>query len=144
VIISSGALSIRIDVPTAIFEVSNQTLTVRDRPASRKIRCGKDGRRLQQPWREWTAPAFEVGSEHPVPAGIDGEAVKLEPPLRFSIRPGVLRVRIAPQHPGASPSATLPESLGPSVRALARIAVARDPAPATAPNLPPQLTPKES
>ena len=62
-----------------------------------------------------------------MPAGIDGEAVKLDPPLRFRIRPGVLRVRIARQHPGASPSAMLPEGLGPSVRALARIAAGRDP-----------------
>jgi diacylglycerol kinase family enzyme len=94
--------------------------------------------RPQQPWREWTAPAFEVESEHPVPAGIDGEAVKLEPPMRFSIRPGVLRVRVAHQHPGASPSAILPEHLGPSVHALARIAVGRNP------TLPPQPIPKES
>ena len=64
-----------------------------------------------------------------MPAGIDGEAVKLQPPLRFRIRPGVLRVRIAGRHPGASPSAMLPEGLGQSVRALARIAIGRDPAP---------------
>ena len=89
---------------------------------------GRDGdsRRLQRPWREWTTPAFEVEAEHPVPAGIDGEAMKLEPPLRFRIRPGVLRVRIAPQHPGASPSAILPEGLGESLRALTRIAIGRD------------------
>ncbi len=96
------------------------------------------GGRPQQPWREWTAPAFEVSAEHPVPAGIDGEAMKLQPPMRFSILPGVLRVRIAPQHPGASPSALLPESLGPSLHALARIAAGHDPA------LPPQPPPKEN
>ena len=64
---------------------------------------GHDGRRPQRPWREWTAPHFEVDADHPVAAGIDGEAVQLEPPLRFIIRAGVLRVRIAHQHPGASP-----------------------------------------
>jgi diacylglycerol kinase family enzyme len=90
-----------------------------------------EGRRVApRPWREWTAPVLEVDADGPVPAGIDGEAVKLEPPLRFHIRPGVLRVRIARQHPGASPSATLPEGLGQSARALARIAVGRDPLPA--------------
>lgn len=47
--------------------------------------------------------AVECGK--PVPAGVDGESVLLEPPLRFRIRPHVLRVRIAPSHPGASPSA---------------------------------------
>ena len=71
----------------------------RRRPARDHRRRSADrrasGRRPQRPWREWTAPAFEVDSDHSVPAGIDGEAVKLEPPLRFRIRAGVLRVRIA-------------------------------------------------
>ena len=35
----------------------------------------------------------------------------LDAPLHFPIRPGVLRVRIARAHPGASPSATAPEGL---------------------------------
>ena len=97
-----------------------------------------EGARLpQRPWQEWTASVFEVDADHLVPAGIDGEAVKLEPPLRFNIRPGVLRVRIARLHPGASPSAMLPEGLWQSARALARIAAGRDP-------LPTQPTTKES
>jgi diacylglycerol kinase family enzyme len=91
----------------------------------------------QRRWREWTAPSFEVDADHPVPAGIDGEAAKLEPPLRFCIRPGVLRVRVARQHPGASPSAMLPEGLGQSARALARIA-------AGFPALPTEPTTKET
>jgi diacylglycerol kinase family enzyme len=82
----------------------------------------------RRPWREWTAPAFEVSADRTVPAGVDGEAMRLEPPLRFRTRPGVLRVRVARRHPGASPSASLPEGLGPSIRALARIAAGR-PAP---------------
>jgi hypothetical protein len=91
---------------------------------------GRGGGHLpQRPWREWTAPVFEVDAHHPVPAGIDGEAAELEPPLRFHIRPGVLRVRIARLHPGASPSAMLPEGVGQSARALARIAAGRDPVP---------------
>jgi diacylglycerol kinase-like protein len=86
------------------------------------------GRRLpQRPWREWTAPTFSVDADHPVPAGIDGETVELDPPLRFQIRPGVLRVRIASRHPGASPSASLPEGFADSVRALARIATTHNP-----------------
>ncbi len=48
---------------------------------------GQDGGLPQRVWREWTAPAFEVYAAHPVPAGIDGEAATLEPPLRFHIRP---------------------------------------------------------
>jgi hypothetical protein len=68
-----------------------------------------------------------------VPAGIDGEAVTLDPPLRFQIRAGVLRVRVARRHPGASPSAMLPEGLGPSARGLARIAAGRELLPSTEP-----------
>ncbi len=73
-------------------------------------------------FRQWTATAFEVGSDAPVPAGVDGEALVLEPPLRFTIRPGALRVRIAPQHPGASPSAAAPDSMLDGARKLFHIA----------------------
>jgi diacylglycerol kinase family enzyme len=82
------------------------------------------GRRLfQRPWREWSTPAFEVDADGPVAAGIDGEGVTLDAPLRFRIRPAALRVRIAAAHPGASPSAAMPEGAWETVRALARIAV---------------------
>jgi hypothetical protein len=94
---------------------------------------GHGGRLPQRPWREWTAHDFEVRADHPVPAGIDGEAVELDPPLHFRSRAGVLRVRIARRHPGASPSARLPESLGQAVGALARLAAGRDPLPNTKP-----------
>ena len=73
--------------------------------------------------QQWSAPSFEVRSDEPVAAGIDGEALKLDPPLRFATRPRALRVRIAPQHPGASPSATMPESPWDAIRAVAHVAV---------------------
>ena len=72
---------------------------------------------------EWTAPSFEVRSDGPVAAGIDGEALKLDPPLQFRTRPQALRVRIAPQHPGASPSAAMPDGPWDAVRAILRIAI---------------------
>jgi diacylglycerol kinase family enzyme len=98
----------------------------------RALGSARGRRRPQRPWRAWTAPAFEVRADRPVPAGIDGEAALLEPPLHFHIRPGVLRVRVARRHPGASPSAALPEGLADSVRALVRIAAGRtDPHPPT-------------
>jgi diacylglycerol kinase family enzyme len=106
-------------------------ITIAGAPTGR----GERGRLPQRPWREWTAPVFEVEAHHPVPAGIDGEAVKLEPPLRFRIRPGVLRVRIARRHPGASPSAMLPEGFAQGARALARIAVGSNPFPPTEPTM---------
>jgi diacylglycerol kinase family enzyme len=92
---------------------------------------GEHGRLPQRPVREWSAPTFEVDADNPVPAGIDGEAAKLEPPLRFGIRSKVLRVRVAPQHPGASPSALLPDGFVEGIRALALIAAGRDPLSAT-------------
>jgi diacylglycerol kinase family enzyme len=44
--------------------------------------------------RTWTARQLEVTATTPVHAGIDGEAVELDPPLRFVIRPLALRVRL--------------------------------------------------
>ena len=78
-------------------------------------------------WQEWTNPAFELDSPGPVPAGIDGEATTLEPPLRFRSRPGALRVRIAPHHPGASPSTLEPDTLVATLGALAGFVVGRRP-----------------
>ena len=93
--------------------------------------AGRSGRRSwgRRPWREWSAPAFEVRSGGPVSAGIDGETVLLDPPLRFAIRTGVLRARIAPQHPGASPSAAAPVGIRAVTRGLARIAAGHPPVP---------------
>jgi hypothetical protein len=78
-----------------------------------------DEKRVQK----WTTGSFEVHSDGPVAAGIDGEALKLDPPLRFRSRPQALRVLIAPQHPGASPSATMPKGPGDAIGAVARIAI---------------------
>jgi diacylglycerol kinase family enzyme len=86
---------------------------------------GERQRRLQRPWREWTAPEFEVRSEGTIAAGIDGEALVLQAPLRFSIRPRVLKVRIARAHPGASPSTAMPDSMLGTVREVLAIAAGR-------------------
>ena len=75
------------------------------------------------PLQQWSTPTFEVRSDHQVPAGLDGEAVNLEPPLHFASRPAALTVRIAPQHPGASPSAGLPDSVRELVPRLGDIAL---------------------
>jgi diacylglycerol kinase family enzyme len=60
------------------------------------------------PGRAWRATQLEVDAAAPVRAGIDGEAVELQAPLEFVIRPGALRVRISSRHPGVSPSGRLP------------------------------------
>jgi diacylglycerol kinase family enzyme len=59
------------------------------------------------PGRAWSATSVEVDALEPVHAGVDGEAVDLNPPLAFTIRLAALRVRISRRHPGASPSGRL-------------------------------------
>jgi diacylglycerol kinase family enzyme len=76
--------------------------------------------------REWTAEQFEIASDEPVPAGIDGEAVVLTAPVRFRVMPDALHVRIAPQHPGASPSASQPDTLLGGIEKLAAIAAGKE------------------
>jgi diacylglycerol kinase family enzyme len=83
-------------------------------------------RMLRRPVVEWTAPALEIRSGRPVAVGIDGEAASLQPPLHFRTRPQALRVRIACDHPGASPSAFEPRGTWDAVRTLAAIAVGHD------------------
>jgi diacylglycerol kinase family enzyme len=100
----------------AVVLVSNNPYAL-DRPLARGTRPALDSGQLgiivldapgdspRVPGRAWSAPQVEVSAPAPVHAGIDGEAVDLQPPLRFASRPASLRVRISPRHPGASPSA---------------------------------------
>jgi diacylglycerol kinase family enzyme len=46
----------------------------------------------------WSARSLRVEASGAVPAGVDGEAVALNPPLHFTLHPRALRVRIAPGH----------------------------------------------
>jgi diacylglycerol kinase family enzyme len=82
-----------------------------------------DGGQARMRMQEWSSEEWEIGSSAPVAAGIDGEAVRLDPPLRFTSRPAALRVRIARQHPGASPAASVPDTPWGAVRGLARMAL---------------------
>ena len=75
----------------------------------------------------WSAPEFEVRSSGPVEVGLDGEALVLEPPLRFESLPGALRVRL-PSGAGRAPYPLTTENLGALVqwpRAVIRFAVRR-------------------
>lgn len=56
-------------------------------------------------YSEWTAYHFEVDADHPIDVGVDGEALTLDPPLRFQSLPGALRIRIPTNAPGYSPAA---------------------------------------
>ncbi|HEY7478588.1 MAG TPA: diacylglycerol kinase family protein [Actinomycetota bacterium] len=53
----------------------------------------------------WNAPAFRIDSAGPVAVGLDGESMELDPPLEFTSRPGVLRVRRSEHAIGHSPAA---------------------------------------
>ena len=86
---------------------------------------GASTRRLAM--EQWTATEFEIAADGAVATGIDGEAIELDAPLRFRTRPGALRVRIAPQHPGASPSALEPGRPRDMVRVLAEFVVHGEP-----------------
>jgi diacylglycerol kinase family enzyme len=46
----------------------------------------------------WSAPSLAIDADSVLHTGIDGEAAALTPPLRFTIRPKALRVRIAARH----------------------------------------------
>ncbi len=78
-------------------------------------------------WREWEAEGFEVRSAAPIEAGVDGEALQFDSPLRFEIVPGALRVRVAPQHPGYSPAAVAEAVRHGGIRRLVGVAAGRDP-----------------
>jgi diacylglycerol kinase family enzyme len=65
--------------------------------------------------RAWSTPSLDVWAPETVHAGIDGEAVDLDPPLRFETRPLALRVRISNRHPGVSPTGS-PRPVPPAPR----------------------------
>lgn len=92
----------------AVILVSNNPYALR-RPGGSGLRPVLDSGRLgvlvlhrpggppRRADRVWAALSLEVTAGEPVAAGLDGEAVELEPSLHFTIRPRALRVRL-PAH----------------------------------------------
>jgi diacylglycerol kinase family enzyme len=76
-------------------------------------------------WLEWSDVSFEVRSGGPVEVGIDGESMVLDPPIRFRIVPGALRVRIPSDAPGYSPAAAVPTAGWAAITALLQTAAGR-------------------
>jgi diacylglycerol kinase family enzyme len=70
----------------------------------------------------WSRSEFEVRSEGPVEVGLDGEALVLQPPLRFSSLPGALRVRV-PSSAGLAPAARAVPLTSAHLGELFRVAV---------------------
>jgi diacylglycerol kinase family enzyme len=82
-------------------------------------------------YHAWTAAEFVVDSSEPViDVGVDGEALRLPPPLHFRSLPGALRVRTPITAPGVSAATDAPQGLGQAVPALLRVLAGR---PATPP-----------
>jgi diacylglycerol kinase family enzyme len=81
-----GVVAIRVLTPRALAEIgaTERTGAVPRFPGS----------------LDFTAPAFTVDSTGPVDAALDGEALVMEPPLRFESRPSALRVRVMPAEHG--------------------------------------------
>jgi diacylglycerol kinase family enzyme len=85
---------------------------------------GRAGRTSR--WNEWTATEFEVRSGGPLEVGVDGEALVLEPPLRFAVRPAALTVRRPRTAVGVSPAAlAIRVASASTLVALARTALGR-------------------
>jgi diacylglycerol kinase family enzyme len=90
----------------ALVVVSNNPYAPR-RPRVPGMRPALDGGRLgvllvhkpgdsrRRPGRAWAARSLRVTAAETVAAGVDGEAVRLAPPLHFAIRPKALRVRVS-------------------------------------------------
>jgi diacylglycerol kinase family enzyme len=72
-------------------------------------------------YQEWAVPEFEIDSgQRLIAIGVDGEALRLPPPLRFRSLPCALRVRTPSQAPGAARAAA-PAGAGKTVTALLRV-----------------------
>jgi diacylglycerol kinase family enzyme len=74
---------------------------------------------------EWSQPEFEIRSSSSVAVGLDGEALMLEPPLRFVSLPGALRVLLPRNAPGISPAAATVSLTRNDLTVLLRIAAGR-------------------
>jgi diacylglycerol kinase family enzyme len=72
----------------------------------------------------WSTHEFEVRSSGPVEVGLDGEALVLDPPLRFASLPGALRVRL-PRGVGLPPAARAAALTTDNLGALLRVAAGR-------------------
>jgi diacylglycerol kinase family enzyme len=76
-------------------------------------------------WQEWSARRFEVASGAPVEIGIDGEAIRMDPPLVFESLPGALLVRVPRRAARAGDALARRLLSGSAVAELARVTAGR-------------------
>jgi diacylglycerol kinase family enzyme len=98
--------------------------------AGRYIALEASGRAARFPGLlEWSAPQFRIDSSGPVQIGVDGESLRLDPPLLFETRPRALRVRLPRHAIGRSPTARAVHVVSRSTIAdLGRLVAGRSPA----------------
>jgi diacylglycerol kinase family enzyme len=112
--LDSGMLGIlALDTPDAVSTVKAATMTMA-------------GMLDRYPgWAQWVAPHFEVDSGSPVAMGIDGETVRMDPPIRVDIhaREFIVAVPVGtPYGPSVSPL-----GVGKSIGNLWRVTVGKAP-----------------
>lgn len=97
-------------------------LTVNDAAEARRVIALQTTGQIRKfpGWVEWSAPRFQIDSAGPVEVGVDGEALKLDPPLIFQSMPGAFRVRLPHHAIGLSPAARRLDR--PSLRTLFDVA----------------------
>jgi diacylglycerol kinase family enzyme len=116
--LDDGKLGIlAVEVPGTTSAVQLAALVALRRP---------DGARALE---DWTSPTFEVTSGAPVAAGVDGEALELESPLRFRILPCALRVRLPEKALGYAPAAIAGQSAAQTLGNVWRVARGQVPHP---------------
>jgi diacylglycerol kinase family enzyme len=76
-------------------------------------------------WLEWNVPSLRVDSNEPIEIGIDGEALRMDPPLLFESMPGALRVRLPTHAPGYAPAAAAVPLTAPTIVAVFAVAAGR-------------------
>ncbi len=100
-----GTMGSRPRVDTGMLGVVALVLSD-DRAATRFLAALATGRPDRfDGFQSWATDSFEIGSGGMIPIGLDGETMELEPPLRFVVRPGVLRLRLSKGAIGLSPAA---------------------------------------
>jgi diacylglycerol kinase family enzyme len=77
---------------------------------------------LHRGFRQWCAAEFVVDSEdEQIAVGVDGEALRLAPPLRFRSLPAALRIRVPQEARARGSQAPLPRPGAASVELLRRL-----------------------
>lgn len=104
-----GVVTVRIDHPNQLAQLA--ALELAHRP------------QLFPGWTEWSTGQLDLGADGPIEAGVDGEAVTLQPPCQFRVLSQAVRIRI----PATAALRRRSHHIPAPVLALARLARGRPP-----------------